>query len=478
MVSSRRSTSGTCCAARRFGAFPPEIPSFTGIAFSPDGKRLASTDGMMIHVWEVETGQGINTRSSHRSSVACLVVSRRPMVSVITGGYDNAIRKWSPATGRELAIIGSHPRPIYDLAISPDGKSLLSCSIDATIHLLDMSAEQNCLGCWWVTQTVEAEGWPSRPMAGSPRRRAKFGTSPRDWNTLRFWTSAASPSILGPGPVSRPTAWDCWRLMEAQIWMWDVAGGRPVRQIAAPGSQIMSVSLTPDGRFLAAGVNDALRLWHLASGREINVTMHHDAKYVVAAFSPDGRLLVSGCGYDMTNDDPSVRVWEVASGGEIRRFDGHRAGVYSVAFFPDGHRIASSSADATAMVWDVMQPAPASRGSSPVPLELDRLWAELDKDAARAYQAIWALTREPEQAVQLLADRLKPVKTDDPNKDVSLGPLAHGDTLRRLRAIAVMEKIGTPEARRALERLALGFEGARETRDARASLRRLSARPF
>ncbi len=336
---------------------------------------------------------------------------------------------------------------------------MLSCSIDATIHLLDMSAEQKL-----PRLLVGNPNSRGRGLAFSPDGRLATASG-KIWDVA---TGLEHASLLDErGEPFHPWAWACFTpdsmgLLATDgsaIWMWDVAGGRPVRQIAAPGSQIMSVSLTPDGRFLAAGVHDALRLWHLASGREINVTMHHDAKYVVAAFSPDGRLLVSGCGYDMTSDDPSVRVWEVASGGEIRRFDGHRAGVFSVAFFPDGHRIASSSADATAMVWDVMQPAPASRGSSPVPLELDRLWAELDKYAARAYQAIWALTREPEQAVQLLADRLKPVKTDDPNKDVSLGPLAHGDTLRRLRAIAVMEKIGTPEARRALERLALGFEG-------------------
>ena len=190
--------------------------------------------------------------------------------------------------------------------------------------------------------------------------------------------------------------------------------------------------------------------------------MRHDALYVVAAFSPDGRLLVSGCGYDMTNDDPSVRVWELASGREVRRFDGHRAGIYSVAFFPDGHRIATASADATAMVWDVARPNRPPGAAPPPPLDLDRLWTDLaGDDAARAYRAIWDLVAALERVVLFLADRLKPVTWDDPDKDTSLGPIAKGEMLRRLRAIAVLEKIGTPESRLPLERLASGLEGAR-----------------
>jgi hypothetical protein len=54
-----------------------------------------------------------------------------------------------------------------------------------------------------------------------------------------------------------------------------------------------------------------------------------------------------------------------------------------------------------------------------------------------------------------------------------VGPIAKGETLRRLRGVAVLEKIGTPAARRVLERLASGFERARETTDAKASLLRL-----
>ena len=99
--------------------------------------------------------------------------------------------------------------------------------------------------------------------------------------------------------------------------------------------------------------------------------------------------------------------------------------------------------------------------------------SDAERSAARANRAIWVMAADPDRAVPFLADRLKPVAPDDPEKDTSVGLVASRETLRRLRAIAVLEKLGTPEARRVLERLASGFEGARETRDARAALRRL-----
>jgi WD40 repeat protein len=227
---------------------------------------------------------------------------------------------------------------------------------------------------------------------------------------------------------------------------------------------------------VAAGVEQAIRLWHVASGHEVKHQMAHEAKdptalkgYVTVAFSPDGRLLVSGSGGGFSGKDSSVRVWELASGREVRRFHGHRAGIQTVAVFPDGRRIASASLDATAMVWDLANPIRIHG----VPHDLEPLWDDLGQDAARAYRAVWDLAADPERSNPFLSERLNPVREDDPDQDTSLGPIASGETLRRLRAIAVLEKIGTPEARRVLERMATGLERARETRDAKAALRRL-----
>ncbi len=456
---------------RRFSSGSRYVPK---LAFSPDGKTLASPGwGKILCRWDVATGREVEPVPGSRTSVACLVVS--PIDNtVITGDYNNTIRRWDAATGRELAAIGTHPAPVYDLAISPDGRSLLSCDIEPKVRLWDIGAGQGSHRP--LTINPESRG---RGLAISPDGRLAAAAG----KISDVATGQEVASLLDEdGKPFHPWAWACFTPDNtgliatdgATVWLWNPSGGKPVRKIASPGPQIMSIAVSPDGKFLAVGVNDTIRLWHLASGREVNTSMRHDGSFVVAAFSPDGRLIVSGCGYDSDHSDPSIRVWEVASGREVRRFNGHRGGIYSVAFFPDGRRVASAGSDAMAMVWDLA--LQSDGGSAPVGppdrRDLERLWDDLARDAPRAYRAIWRMSAAGEQVVPFLEKRLQPIHQDTRDKDTSLGPIATGETLRRLRAIAVLDRINTPDSRRVLQHLATGLEGARETRDARAALRR------
>ena len=179
--------------------------------------------------------------------------------------------------------------------------------------------------------------------------------------------------------------------------------------------------------------------------------------------------------------------------------------------------------DTTALLWDLRGPR-----RPPQPFDREKCWQALaDVDAATAYQAIVDLSADPQQAVPLLRQRLQPVRSPDPRRLARLladldsdrfeirekatkqieeiGELAkpalqkartgkpslemrrrveqilvnvepgHSPKqLRALRAVEVLEYIGTPAARRVLETLADGAAEARLTREAKASLARLA----
>jgi hypothetical protein len=246
--------------------------------------------------------------------------------------------------------------------------------------------------------------------------------------------------------------------------------------------------------------------------------------YEEMAFSADSRLLAS-------SDGNVVHVWDAATAGKVCTFRGHRGEVLSLAFSSDGRRLASGGEDSTVLIWDVTLPArrPGEVGEK----EVAAWWDDLaGADAARAWAAVWRLAEAPGQSVPFLRRRLHPVMEADEKqvrqdiadldsdtfavrqkalrhledlgpaaapalrdaqgKDVSpevrrrleqllegvsSGPVS-GEPLRTLRAVAVLEHAGTPEARRLLRELADGAPGAWLTRHAQEAQARVSdARP-
>jgi hypothetical protein len=266
-----------------------------------------------------------------------------------------------------------------------------------------------------------------------------------------------------------------------------------------------------------------IHLWETASGKErLQIGDNRDA-FRTVVFSADGKTLISG-GQD------TIRFWDPATGKEVGQLKGHRGAVTALALLPDGQGFVSGSADTTILVWQGMPrndevPGPAKLTGP----ELEALWADLaGADAAKAHRAIRALAAAPKQAVPFLSQHLRPVPAPDAKHlarliaDLDdkrfvvrenavrelekLGSLASPalrealagkpslevhrrvegllerleqhtfspEELRDRRAIEVLERIGTAEARQALEPLSRGAAGARLTEDAKATLQRLA----
>jgi hypothetical protein len=278
----------------------------------------------------------------------------------------------------------------------------------------------------------------------------------------------------------------------------------------------------------------SVSLMEVATGEEV---LRVEGPINLLAFSPDGRRLATndavGAG--------GIRVWDVATGQLLfqRRWpDGlvHHPGwspAHCLAFLPNGRALATGMEDGTVFVWDLApQTCPETGLARDLGRkELDALWTDLAAEARKAHRAIWTLAAAPAQAVPFLADHLRPVAGVDAKRVEKL--LADLDSerfavreaaareltemgqqiepalrrvleskpplevrnrvetilaaqrgvppaalLRTLRAIQALERSGTPEARQVLRKLAEGAAGARETREAKASLQRLAKRPI
>jgi hypothetical protein len=240
-----------------------------------------------------------------------------------------------------------------------------------------------------------------------------------------------------------------------------------------------------------------LSLIETASGEEIFRLEIGEFDHV--AFTLDG------CGLVVT-DKKDLCVWDTATGERLHRMtwpdsiqDGRgEARICSLVTLPGG-RAATGMADGDILIWDLAPSTwPVRKPLGELDREkLDALWTDLAGDTRIAYRAINTLTAAPAQIVPFLKDRLRPAAEVDAKDietllaDLDSDSFERRETVTReliglcdqiepmlrhaLRAIAVLERIGTPEAQQLLEKHGGGAAG-RETHEAQAALQRLKRR--
>jgi serine/threonine protein kinase len=278
----------------------------SSIAFSPDGRRLASGSfDYRIKLWNVASGEKIRTLSGHTNFVRSVAFSPDGR-TLASASDDHSIKLWDVASGNEIRTLQGHTGGVLSVAFSPDGRLLASGSSDESIKLWDV-----------------ASGNEIRTLQGYT-----------DW----VFSVAFSPDGRTLASGSN----------DLTINLWDVASGKQIRTLHGHTGSVLSVAFSPDGRTLASGSNDnIIKLWNVASGYELRTLQGHTKSVFSVAFSPDGRALASG------SADHTIKLCDVASGKEIRTLQGHTDDVESVAFSPDGRTLASGSADKTIKLWDV-----------------------------------------------------------------------------------------------------------------------------
>jgi hypothetical protein len=288
---------------------------------------------------------------------------------------------------------------------------------------------------------------------------------------------------------------------------------------------ICCLAFSADGKRLAsAGRDQTIRLWEVATGREVHAVETDQGEVAALALAGDAKTVAA------VARDQMVRLWEVATGKERAVFHGPKEAVTSVAFSPDGRSLASAGQDPPALIWDAtgLVQRPGARQGRLSPQELETLWLDLGSpEGPPAYRAVWALAAAPRQAVLLTRERMRPITADQIAQwiaeldseefavrekatlelenqaeaaDPALRKVLEGEpslevrrrverllelrkhqtisptTLRALRVIEMLERIGTPEAQQILATISRGAVETWPTREARAALERLARR--
>ncbi len=128
--------------------------------------------------------------------------------------------------------------------------------------------------------------------------------------------------------------------------------GKTVATLPGEVEDVRGVAFSPGGRLLAAAGglparSGEVKIWDVEKRAPLRtIAGHTDCIYAVE-FSPDGKTLATA------SYDKLIKVWDAGSGKEIRTLKDHIDAVYALAFTPDGKRLVSASADRGVKVWDV-----------------------------------------------------------------------------------------------------------------------------
>jgi WD40 repeat protein/serine/threonine protein kinase len=282
--------------------------------FTPDGEQLI-VGGRGFRFWDTHMGQPATEFLGQPAKSLSMAITPDGR-TVITGNDDKTVRLWDVASRRERLVLPGHRHFVWRTAVSPDGRTLASGSWDKTVKLWDVATGE-------LKATLEGHKYELSSVAFSPDGR--------------ILASAAFPGQ----PLQSVAV--------GEVKLWDVGTSRPLPcDFDRIAGKVQALAFVPSSRLLALGCADkTIKLLDTGPALKRRILPGHGPKETWSVvFSPDSRTLASA------GDDHLIKLWDPQTGRLWTTLEGHEALVTAITYSPDGRTLASASFDKTLKLWD------------------------------------------------------------------------------------------------------------------------------
>ena len=309
-------------------------------------------DQNVLLVWDVKRCVILNTLSGHSDEITVLAVTPDGKY-VVSGSKDCTLRKWDLLSGELKRIFKGHLLEVTAIVVSGDGQSAISASRDRTIKVWDLGDSVDINGKHEETQTSDSFIWRiservNRYISTIPIKKRIFK------QTKEIQTNSDSDQPLVGAITALAMTADGRKVISAShggiLKIWDSEQERLLWTFQSNQWACTAVALTSDGRYALSGShNKILKVWNLENGNEERILNDHLEQILGVAVTPDSRWAISA--------STDLIAWDLKT-GERRLFTYSSPPIYDrvigvVTVTTDGRFVISVKKDNTITVWHI-----------------------------------------------------------------------------------------------------------------------------